>query len=261
MRIFILFSAIVLMSVQAPFASALDGDEIAAKSAQAVYYQASDGRSSVKMVITDALGRTRERDLSILRMNVPGSGEQKFFVYFNRPNDVKGTTYLVWKNPGKDDDRWLYLPALDLVRRVAASDKRSSFVGTNFAYEDISGRAPEQDLHEVIGEDDGYYELKSTPKDPGSVEFSYYRTRIDKTNFIPERSDYYDKSGKLYKTIEAIEVKDVQGYPTVVKMKASDLNAGSNTVSDFTDITYDVGLTDDIFTERYLRRPPVKYIK
>ncbi|MDD4013222.1 MAG: outer membrane lipoprotein-sorting protein, partial [Candidatus Omnitrophica bacterium] len=75
------------------------------------------------------------------------------------------------------------------------------------------------------------------------------------------RSDYYDKSGKLYKTIEAIEVKDVQGYPTVVKMKASDLNAGSNTVSDFTDITYDVGLTDDIFTERYLRRPPVKFIK
>lgn len=249
----------ILMASGAAYGST--AAEIIDKANQATYYQADDGASQVNMIITDSQGRTRERDMTILRYDEPGSREQKYFVYFHKPSDVKGMTYLVWKHPGRDDDRWLYLPALDLVRRVASSDKRSSFVGSHFAYEEISGRGTEEDTHELVSEDDEFYTVKSVPKDDGSVEFSYFITKIQKSDFVPVKAELYDKKGKLYKTIEALEIKDVQGYPTVTKMKATDLNAGGHTVSEFTDIKYDEGLDEDIFSERALRRPPRKYTK
>ena len=87
----------------------------------------------------------------ILRRDVGEDlGDQQFYVYFKAPADVSETTFLVWKHPQAEDDRWLYLPALDLVRRIAASDERTSFVGSHFFYEDVSGRSPLEDEHELI---------------------------------------------------------------------------------------------------------------
>ena len=254
-------SLIVAGLLAAGPACAMTAEEIVTKASLASYYQGDDGRADMHMVITDSQGRTRERDMTILKMDQEDNGPQKYFVYFREPSDVKGMTYLVWKNPGSDDDRWLYLPALDLVRRIAASDKRSSFVGTNFAYEEISGRGPEEDTHAIESEDEEYYVIKSEPRDPGSVEFAYFRTWVDKNNFIPMKAELYDKSGKNYKTIEALEVKEIQGYPTITKMKAADLNSGGNTVSEARGVEYDLGLDEDIFTERSLRRPPRKYVR
>jgi len=242
-------------------APGMTADGIIAKANEASYYQGKDGKATAKMTITDAQGRTREREVTILRLDAPAGAEQKYYVYFHKPNDVRNMAYLVWKHAGKDDDRWLYLPALDLVRRVAASDKRSSFAGTTFLYEDISGRNPDEDTHELVSDAGDYYEIKNTPKNAGAVEFAYYTLRVDKKNFVPMKAEYYDKGGKLYRTVEALEVQDVGGYPTVTKMKAADLNANSSTVTDFTNITYDVGLSDDLFTERYLRRAPAQWIK
>src|SRR5690606_38275237 len=98
--------------------------------------------------------------------------EQKFYVYFTRPADVNKMGFLVWKKLDTDDDRWLYLPALDLVKRIAASDKRTSFVGSDFYYEDVSGRDIDEDHHELIDTTDNYYVLKNTPRNPSSVEFA-----------------------------------------------------------------------------------------
>ncbi|MFA6636555.1 MAG: outer membrane lipoprotein-sorting protein [Candidatus Omnitrophota bacterium] len=239
---------------------AMTAKDIVKKSNQASYYQASDGKADVHMVITDSLGRTRERDMTILRLDNEDDSHQKYYVYFNKPGDVKGMSYLVWKNPGEDDDRWLYLPALDLVRRVASSDKRSSFVGSHFAYEEISGRGEEEDEHTIEEETDELYKIKSVPKEPGSVEFSYFFTWINKENFLPVKAELFDKNGKHYKTMEALEVDTVAGFPTITRMKASDHNSNGYTVSEFSSIEYDIGLGEDIFTERYLRRPPRQHI-
>jgi len=252
------FLVVVIFSL---YSEAMTAEEVVMKANQASYYQADDGKSEVNMVITDSLGRTRERKMTILRMDDPDNSQQKYYVYFHKPSDVKGMSYMVWKHPGSDDDRWLYLPALDLVRRVAASDKRSSFVGSHFAYEEISGRGHEEDDHVILEETDDHYKIKSTPKDPGTVEFSYFVTWIDKKNFLPTKAELFDKTGKHYKTLEALEVQEKQGYPTITKMKATDLNSGGNTVSEFTDIEYDVGLKDNVFTERFLRNPPRQHIK
>lgn len=249
------------MIIARAYAQPLGADEIASRASQVSYYQGLDGRSGVTMTITDSQGRQRQRSMTILRRNIGKTGQQKYYVYFHKPADVRGMSYVVWKHIGKDDDRWLYLPALDLVKRIAASDKRSSFAGSTFLYEDISGRGPELDTHELLKAGEGYFELKNTPRDAGGVEFSYYTVRIDASNFVPLKAEYYDKQGKLYRVIEAQEVREIQGFSTITKMKASDLNSGASTVTEFSDISYDVGLGEDIFTERYLRKPPIQWLK
>ncbi len=236
-------------------------DEIVRRANLAAYYAGTSGQSDVAMTITDAQGRQRTREFRILRLNIQEGAEQKFYVYFRRPADVERMVYMVWKNIDKDDDRWLYLPALDLVRRIAAGDKRSSFAGSHFVYEDVSGRSITEDLHELLGEEENFYKLKHIPKDPRSVDFAYYFAWIDRESFLPVKAEYYDANAKLLRTVEAVEVQDVQGYPTVVKSKAVDVQRKGETTLHFTNVVYDVGLDDSIFTERYLRQPPTQWIR
>lgn len=231
-------------------------EEIVGKANLAAYYAGNDGSAQVTMTITDEQGRTRNRELTMLRRDVADGGAQTFYVYFRKPADVRKMVFMVHKQIGRDDDRWLYLPALDLVKRIAASDKRTSFVGSHFLYEDVSGRSPEDDRHELLDASGPVYQLKHTPKDPKTVEFSYYTTRIDKATFLPLKIEYFDRQGKKYRVVEALEVKTIGGHPTVVKSRVQDLAGGGETVSVFEDVRYDLGLNAEIFTERYLRTPP-----
>ncbi len=239
----------------APAQEALTADQIVEKANQASYYAGKDGRAKVKMTIRDGKGGTRERAFTILRMNADGR-DQKFYVYFEAPADVRKMAYLVWKHVGKNDDRWLWLPALNLKKRIAPGDKRTSFVGSDFLYEDVSGRGTEEDTHELVETTPSDYVIKNTPKKADEVEFSSYTVWIDKQTFLPRKAEYLDKNGKLYRKVEATRVETVDGHPTVVESIASDLNAGTSTVNTFTEVKYDIGLSERIFTERFLRRPP-----
>lgn len=234
------------------------------------YYQGQDGKAKVKMTISDAQNRTREREFIILRKDVPTSddvanrtyeGEQKMYVYFSRPADVNKMVFMVLKKITADDDRWLYLPALDLVKRIAASDKRTSFVGSDFLYEDVSGRSLNADKHALIGTDDNYYIIENTPVAPDDVEFSKYVMYIHKATFLPISTEYYDKQGEKYKTYTALAVDTIDGHPTITKSEAKNLKTGGNTVMEYSKVEYDLDLPDDIFSERYLRKPPRKYLR
>jgi outer membrane lipoprotein-sorting protein len=234
----------------------LAADVIIAKANDAAYYAANDGRSDVKMTITDARGGKRIRKFTILRLDVQDK-DQKFYVYFKDPADVRKMAYLVWKHVGRDDDgRWLWLPALNLLKRIAPGDKRTSFVGSDFFYEDVSGRGIYEDTHALIETTDTQYVIKNIPKDPGAVEFSYYNLWIDKDTFLPREAEYYDRNGKLYRRVTAVKIRVIQGHPTVVEAVAADLAAGTSTINVFSNIKYDLGLKERIFSERFLRRPP-----
>ncbi|HPY77223.1 MAG TPA: outer membrane lipoprotein-sorting protein, partial [Anaerohalosphaeraceae bacterium] len=110
----------------------------------------------------------------------------------------------------KDDDRWLYLPSLDLVNRIAASDKRTSFVGSDFLYEDVSGRGLEEDTHELAEVTDEFFVVKNLPKDPASVEFKFFTVRIDRKTYLPVRMEFFDKADTLYRTIESLKVEPIK---------------------------------------------------
>ena len=242
--------------VEKPAGDLADVQQIVEKGNLVAYYQGKDGSAKVNMTITDKEGRQRRRQFNILRKNADG-GDQMYYVYFLEPADVRRMVFMVHKYiaDDKDDDRWLYLPSLDLVKRIAASDKRTSFVGSDYLYEDVSGRSLLEDEHKLIATDETFYTVENTPKKPDTVEFSRFVVKIDKKTFMPMKMDFFDKQGRLYRQIEVLEVQEIQGYPTSIRSVVKDLNSGSTTEMVFSDVKYDVGL-GDIFTERYLRRPP-----
>lgn len=252
-------SLAAMVSAQAEDLS--DVNEIVKRTNHAAYYQAKDGRARVQMTVTDASGNTREREFTILRRNADDKDEeQQFYVYFHRPADQRDTVFMVHKHVGKDDDRWLYLPNLDVIKRIAAADERTSFVGSHFFYEDVSGRGLDEDAHELVQTTDTYYVVKNTPKNAGAVEFDAFTMWIHKGTFIPVKVEF-EKGGKVYRTAEALEVKDVQGHMTVFKSKMTDNNIGGTTSVQYSDVQYDLGLPEDIFTERYLRNPPREFLR
>ncbi len=234
-----------------------DVETIVNKANIVAYYQGKDGKAKVKMTITNKQNQIRQREFNILRKDAEDGGDQKYFVYFLKPPDVRKMVFMVHKHadPDKDDDRWLYLPALDLEKRIAAGDKRTSFVGSDFLYEDISGRSLKEDAHELIKTTDEFFVVKNIPKKPDTVEFSYYNVSISRKTYVPMKMEFYDKDDKLYRVIESKKVEMVQKFPTVIKSVVSNLKTGSKTEMVFSNVKYDIGLKD-IFQERYLRRPP-----
>lgn len=259
MKFFLVLIIAALLMSPAP-ADALTADEIVERSNLAYYYAGDDGHARLKMTITDRRGRERIREMTLLRKDIEDGGRQKFYVYFHKPTDVKRMVFMVWKQTDGDDDRWLYLPAIDLVKRIASSDKRSSFAGGAFTYEDVSGRRSSDDTHELIGEGvlNGrpVYLIKNVPVDAGEVDFAHYIAHIDKETFLPMKGEYFNDKGELYRTIEVLETTVIDGIPTVIKARAEDKKKGLKTTVEFSDIKYNIGLKESLFKERYLRKPP-----
>lgn len=261
----VLFASAALLRAQ----EAPSVDEIVKKSNFTAYYQGKDGRARVAMTITDSQGRERKKLFTILRRNDSPDGEttpetaadQKFYVYFLLPPDERKTVFMVHKHTEGDDDRWLYLPALDLVKQIASTEKRTSFVGSDFFYEDVSGRNLDADTHELEQTTDDYFVLKNTPKDPGSVEFAYYKMWIHRTSFITVKVEYFDKNGEKYREYSAEKVETIQNFPTVTRSSMKNLRSGGKTTLDYLKVAYDIGIPDNVFTERYLRIAPQGYLK
>lgn len=244
------------------YAQDLDIEAIVKQSEKAAYYAGDDGRSDARMMIVDKQGRKQMRQFTILRRDIADNGDQQMMVFFSRPSDVKDTVFRVEKKAdlSVEDDRWLYLPALDLVKRISSGDKRTSFVGSHFFYEDVSGRAISEDSFELKSQSDEHYVLVARPKSPDSVEFAYYEVTIDKANNLPILINFYDADEKNYRRVEAVKVDTIKGHPTVVRSKVSDLISGAYTLMEFRNIQYDIGLDDDVFTERSLRTPPRQWL-
>lgn len=243
-------------------AMASDATEIMQQSQAAFFEAGQDLKARIKMTLVTREGQQRLRELTMLRKNFP-AGEQKYFLYFHSPADVSGTAFMVYKYPNREDDRWLFIPALNLVQRVAARDSRSSFVGSDFSYEDISGRDLEADTHRVLRNEALGSRQTVVMESVPTREADYARklTWIDQPSHLPLKEEHYDLQGALYKVFTADEIREVQGIPTVTKRTMTNVKTGHKTEVVLETIAYNVGLGDDIFTERALRRPAEKWLK
>ena len=245
--------------------------EIVERSQQAFYEPGVDMRAKVTMALVTSDGQTRTRVLTMLRKNELESRRQKYFLYFHEPGDVRRTAFLIWKYPEKDDDRWLFIPAVGMVRRLAARDNRSSFIGSDFTYEDLSGRDVSADTHDRVGEkkigNRDCYLIRSVPR----LEMDYTKklSWIDKKSFLPLKEEYYDAQGELARRFTADRIEDIvagsgggtMAYPTIMKRTMTSVKSGHRTEVTFTDVAYDLGIEDDVFTERALQSPPQKWIR
>lgn len=254
----LLFVLVGHVDAQAP----LTAGEIVARNQQAFYSPGADMKARIKMTLISAAGDTRVRELTMLRRNAKG-GDQQYFIYFHQPADVRGMTFLILKYPQRDDDRWFFMPALNLVRRIAARDSAQSFVGSDFTYEHVSGRDLQADRHTLRGEEKrrgkDCYVIESQATAP--AEYSRKVAWIDKATWLPVEEEYFDVRGELFKVFTADETRDAGGHATVTRRTMKNVKTGHRTEVVFADVAYDVGIDPQIFSERYLREPPRRWVQ
>lgn len=249
----------------------LTAAEVIEKSRLAFYYPGEDMKARMTMELINKDGAKRTRVMTTLRRDQAEGGNQKYFIYFHEPGDVRRMTFMVWKYPEKEDTRWIYIPALDLIRRIASDDKRSSFVGSDFTYEDISGRDVDSDSHSLLGEeqflDRDCYLIESIPKT--TTNYTKQLSWIDKENFLPLKEEYYDAQQELYRVFTADEIKNIaevegnssKAFPTVMRRTMKNVKSGHRTEVSYGSVTYNLGLEDKDFSERRMRRPPRSWIE
>ncbi|MDP2643402.1 MAG: outer membrane lipoprotein-sorting protein [Desulfobacterales bacterium] len=237
----------------------------------AFYYQGDDLKAQVVMELIAPGGGKRTRVMTMLRRNETEGGNQKYFIYFHKPGDVRRMTFMVWKYPAKEDERWIFVPAVDLIKRIAADDKRSSFVGSDFTYEDVSGRDVASDVHRLLRteklENLDCYVIGSIPEEPAG--YTKRLSWIDKKTFLPLKEEYYDAQNELFRLFTADKIKDIKAgkgaagkaFPTVMRRTMKNLKTGHRTEVVYTSVSYNLGLKDKDFSERHMRRPPRSWIR
>lgn len=255
--------ALLLIAGLSANSMAQDAAQIMKDSHLAYFYAGDDGVSDVNMSIVSKSGKERIREFVMIRKDIEEGGNQKYFTYFRKPSDVSRTTFMVYKTSEGNDQRWIYIPSIDLIKPISADDKNSSFVGSDFSYEDVSGRHWNEDNHTFKEEStvDGkaVYVIESIPK----VEYKGFARKvsyIDKETLLPLKEEYFDKKDELVKEFHADKIEVIDGITTITTRTMTNVKKGGHTTVSFNKITYNVGVNEDIFTERYLKTPPREYI-
>jgi len=222
----------------------------------------SDTMSSrSRMVITAKDGSTSERVID--QYSKDGTNGARTMIVFQKPANVAGSRFLTMDAAGGSSDRWIFLPSLGKVRRIAASESGGSFMGTDFSYDDIGliGRKVDLDTHTMLREEtlngNSCYVIQSVPKD-SSYQYSKSISWVEKTRFLTYKSEMYNRKGDLIKVMEMSEYKDVQGRLTPMQTKISTVGAGTSTTIFMDIIKYDDQIPEAVFTTAYLETGKVK---
>ena len=231
-------------------------DEIMKKSHLNYYYSGDDGKADVTMTLVSG-DTKKEKRFSMVRKDLEDGGDQNYFIYFKKPSDIKKMTFIVKKYQDKPDDRMLYVPAIDLVKKIAASDKASSFVGSDFSYEDVSGRLWSLDNHTLVEETKlegkDVFKIKSTPKEKDY--FSHKISYISKADHLPLKEEFFDTNGENFKTFTIEKMETIEGIPTATVRRMLNVEKDQYTDIVFNKIDYNIGIKNKYFKERYLKKP------
>jgi outer membrane lipoprotein-sorting protein len=218
--------------------------------------------SRSRMVITAKNGGTTERLLDQYSKD-GADGFARTVVVFQSPATVRGTRFLTMDKAAGKSDQWIFLPALGKVRRIASSESGSSFMGTDFSYDDMSlmDREVDEDTHTVLREEtlDGAmcYVIQSIPKD-SDFQYSKTLTWVDKASYRTYKMELYNKRGAVEKLMEMLAYKDIQGRDTPTQTKVSTLAAGTSTTIYMDIIKYDDPIPEGVFTTAYLETGRVR---
>jgi hypothetical protein len=207
------------------------------------------------MVITARDGSTSERVID--QYSKDGPNGARTVIVFQSPASVAGTRFLTMDNASGGSDRWIYLPSLGRVRRIAASESGGSFMGTDFSYDDISSmdRDVSLDTHTLLREETlngiSCYVIQSVPAD-SSFQYSRTISWINKTSFIIYKSEMYNRRGELAKVMEMSDFRDVQGRLTPMQTRIATAGAGTSTTIYMEILKYDDPIPEGVFTTAYL---------
>lgn len=218
---------------------------------------------SVMVLVNDKGQRRERRSVNTVKLQ-PNGVDSMVLVKFSEPNDIRGTSFLQIEHSDGDDDLWIYLPALKRSRRLVASNKKDSFVGSDFSYGDIL--LPKVDLyrHTVLRSEtvDGHecLVIESVPADETVRSTSGYSKKITwvrADNYLETQVEYYDLGGRLLKTQRVAEhvlmEPETQRW-FAQRREMTNHQTGHSTLITFENIAPSAELSDELFTTRYLER-------
>ena len=242
--------AMTLLAAQQPAKTQMTGKQIMEK----VYYNPSgdDTQGNLSMTLINSRGEQRVRTLS--QYIKTDSKVEKKIMFFTSPADVKNTSFMNWSyTDGRSDDQWIYLPALKRTKRISSDSKGDYFMGSDFTYDDLGDRHPNQDEHKLLREEsvDGKacYVVESTPVER---DYMYSRTVtwVMKDNYLGLKREFYDERDKLLKVLTIRKFDKVDVFWTILETEMHNVQKNHKSLMVFSNVQKNKGVPESKFTER-----------
>lgn len=259
MKRLVLFIFVLSMFLAASvFGAELTGLEIMKE--QRARHEAAQEFEQIKMVLIDSSNNKEMREMTRYAKK-DKAGFFKYLARFGSPADIKGTALLTWEQSGKEDDQWLYLPALgQKLKRIASGGKKNYFMGTDFAYEDLRREKFGDHTYNVIKKENfdnkDCYVVEALPATEEEKRNSGYSKRIfwiTTDTFVTLKVDFYDHSKKLLKTQNSHDIKTIKGkMMRADKVMMTHHQNNHKTIMGLAKRKIDENIDDSVFTERYV---------
>ena len=217
----------------------------------------ADQEGLLTMTLINTRGDQRVREIKQFIKDF--GGQEKKIMFFLSPADVRNTSFMNWSYDeiGRDDDQWIYLPALKRVKRISSDSKSDYFMGSDFTYDDLGDRHPSEDRHTLLRQEkfDGTecYVVESFSKEE---DYMYSRTVswVIPDKWIGLKKEFYDEDGDHLKTLSVKDYKQIEGYWIITHSQMHNVQKDHTTDMKLKDLTIDAGIPDRQFTERMMKR-------
>ena len=244
-----------------PAAVPAPGEATPGRALAEAVYQRPDGETLAtlsRMTLTAPGSRQRVREFFSYRADF-AAGQSRALIRFVEPANIAGTGLLIHNVPENENDQWLFLPALERVRRVSGESRGGRFVQSVIYYEDLQDRHPGEDRHRLLGEDSygdvAVQLLESVPRDPDRSAYSRRLSWIHPALKLPLRVDFYEGGPEPAKRFEVLRLEQIEGYWTATDTVFTALDSGEETRVLLLRASYDTALPDGVFSTRALADP------
>jgi outer membrane lipoprotein-sorting protein len=252
----------LVVTLLAPF-HAFGLDQPSGKKIMTLVHDRADGddrASIVTMTLINKNGRKRVREMESFSKDY--GKDRKSVMVFKEPADVRGTAFLSWDydDVDRDDDKWLYLPAMKKVRRISGASKNEFFMGSDYTYDDMGKRCVDEDTHKLLGEERAMghdcWKVESIPVDPEDL-YTRKIAWVSKKAQMVVQAEYYDKDG-LVKIYRALDMRVQDGFWTLFRSEMDNVSRNHKTVMETGSIRYDTGIRDNLFRVSAIQRGAVR---
>lgn len=219
--------------------------------------EGADVQADLTMALINSRGDQRVREIKQFTKDFDKM--EKKIMFFVAPADVRNTSFMNWsyEEAEKNDDQWIYLPALKKVKRISSDSKSDYFMGSDFTYDDLGDRHPADDSHKLLREEtihgEDCYVVESIPKEE---EYMYSRTVtwIIKDRWIGLKKEFYDEDEELLKILTVKKYEKIKDYWIILQTEMHHVQKDHRTTMALENVIIDSGIPDNKFTERMMRR-------
>lgn len=217
-----------------------------------------DNKGKMLMILKNKRENTSEREIQVQALEGAKGESDKMLMVFLSPKDQKGTSLLTYQHDDRDDDQWLYLPALKRVKKIASSKKSGPFMGSEFSFEDIGGTSLDEYTYKYLRDEvvDGQdcFVVETYPKDKNSG-YTKVVTWVDKQHYRTLKADFFDRKNSHLKSMTAKDFKQyLDKFWRPGELEMVNLQTGRSTVLKQVELAFKTGLTDADFNKNSLQR-------